>query len=148
MSNFEIRKAQKNDAYSVSSLLVQLGYDTPISKIEALVSMPSSGHDNVYVGVLDERVIAVMSVIYFNYFPSGEKFCRITSIIVDGKNRGSGLGSKLINYAKLMALAEKCNVLEVTTSLQREQTQAYYEYIGFQKTSYKYVQKLDEIKKL
>ena len=144
MSKLEIRAAQIGDANVISSLLAQLGYDTEPSKIEVLVSMAASGNNKVCVGVLSGQVIAVMSVIFFNYFPSAEKLCRITSIVVDETARGSGVGSKLIDFAKSMALAEKCSILEVTTSLRREQTQAYYESIGFQKTSYKYVQKLED----
>lgn len=144
MSQLEIRAAQKGDANVISSLLAQLGYDTEPSKIEVLASMADSGNNKVCVGVLSGQVIAVMSVIFFNYFPSAEKLCRITSIVVDETVRGSGVGSKLIDYARSIALAEKCSMLEVTTSLRREQTQAYYESIGFQKTSYKYVQKLED----
>ncbi|WP_289029073.1 GNAT family N-acetyltransferase [uncultured Paraglaciecola sp.] len=144
MSQLEIRAAQIGDANVISSLLAQLGYDTAPSKIEVLVSMAASGNNKICVGVLSGQVIAMMSVIFFNYFPSAEKLCRITSIIVDESVRGSGVGSKLIDYARSIALAEKCSMLEVTTSLRREQTQAYYESIGFQKTSYKYVQKLED----
>lgn len=143
MSGLEIRAAQKNDASVISSLLLQLGYDTAPSKVEVLVSMEGSGNNKVCVGVLNGQVIAVMSVIFFNYFPSAEKFCRITSLVVDEAVRGSGVGSQLIDHAKSMALTEKCSMLEVTTSFRREQTQAYYESIGFQKTSFKYVLKLE-----
>ena len=87
--------------------------------------------------MLKEKVIAVMSIIFFDYLPSAQKLCRITSIVVDEKKRGSGVGSKLINHAKSVALSKKCNILEVTTSLQRQQTHEYYESIGFKKTSYK-----------
>ncbi len=138
-----VRAAQKDDAEIISSLLVQLGYDTEPSKIEVLISMATSGSNKIFVGVLNGKVIAVMSVIFFNYFPSAEKLCRITSIVVDRASRGTGIGSKLIDYAKSVALAEKCSVLEVTTSLRREKTQTFYESIGFKKTSYKYVQRLE-----
>jgi len=141
---FEIREAQQSDSSSLSGLLSQLGYDTVPAKIETLLSAAVDSDDRIYVGVLNTQVIAVMSVICFDYFPSAERVCRITSIVVDEEVRGLGVGSKLINYAKTFAVSEKCSVLEVTTSLRREQTQAYYESIGFQKTSYKYVQTLGE----
>jgi len=143
MSKLEIREAQKGDASIISSLLIQLGYNTASSKIETLISMTSSENNEIYVGILDGKVIAVMSIIFFKYFPAAEKLCRRTSIVVDETVRGSGVGSKLIDYAKSMALSQKCSMLEITTSLRREQTQAYYESIGFQKTSYKYVQRLE-----
>lgn len=44
---------------------------------------------------------------------------------------------------KIQAAKHKYNMLELTTSFARKKTQAYYEKIGFEKTSYKYVQKLD-----
>ena len=138
-----IRKAQKEDAKSVSKLLTQLGYDTASLSVEEMLLNLSSKDNGVYVYVLKEKVIAVMSIIFFDYFPSAQKLCRITSIVVDEKIRGSGVGSKLINHAKSVALNRECNILEVTTSLQRQQTQEYYESIGFKKTSYKYIQKLD-----
>lgn len=143
MSRFEIRLAQLGDIYPIAELLVQLGYDTAPSKIEHMVSKPSSGNDEILVGILDGSVVAVMSLIYFDYFPSAEKICRITAIVVDEDIRGSGIGTKLIEHAKVQALAKKCKVLEITTSLKREKTQEYYESIGFQKSSFKYVQELD-----
>lgn len=142
MFKFEIRKAHISDAGCISGLLGQLGYKTPPSTIETLVLAPDND-SAVYVGEQCGNVVAVVSVIYFCYFPSAEKFCRITSIVVDQEVRGAGIGSKLIDHVKSIASAKKCDVLEVTTSLQRAQTQVYYESIGFQKTSYKYVQKIN-----
>ncbi|MEH6650896.1 MAG: GNAT family N-acetyltransferase [Motiliproteus sp.] len=141
MSEFEIVKARKRDASAISNLLVQLGYETAPSKIETLLSKPSGG-DPIYLGIVNGNIVAVMSLIFFDYFPSAEKLCRITSLVVDQGVRGTGIGSTLIDHAKSIALAENCTALELTTSFRRERTQAYYEKIGFQKTSYKYVLKL------
>ncbi|MEH6457611.1 MAG: GNAT family N-acetyltransferase [Cocleimonas sp.] len=142
MDKLIIRKARKEDANSVSYLLKQLGYDTALLSVEEMLLNLSTDNNEIYVCELKEQIIAVMSIIFFDYFPSAQKLCRITALIVDEENRGSGIGSKLINFAKSVALSKKCSVLEVTTSLEREQTQKYYEDIGFEKTSYKYVLKL------
>jgi len=142
MDKLIIRKARKEDVNSVSYLLKQLGYDTALLSVEEMLLNLSTDNNEIYVCELKEQIIAVMSIIFFDYFPSAQKLCRITALIVDEENRGSGIGSKLINFAKSVALSKKCSVLEVTTSLEREQTQKYYEDIGFEKTSYKYVLKL------
>jgi len=139
MDKFIIRKAQKEDANPVSKLLMQLGYDTPPLSVEEMILNLSSDNNEIYVCILKGKVIAVMSIIFFDYFPSAQKLCRITALVVDEEVRGSGIGSKLINYAKSVALSKKCSVLEVTTSSRREQTQKYYKSIGFKKTSYKYI---------
>ncbi len=142
MFELEIRQAESIDVHAIADLLDQLGYDTAEAKIENFLSVSSAADSSVSVCVLKRRVIAVMSVIYFNYFPSAEKICRITSIVVDRQSRGLGVGSKLIDYAKENAIAGNCDVLELTTSLRREKAQRYYEKIGFQKTSYKYILRL------
>jgi len=145
MDNFIIRKAQINDSTTISKLLKQLGYETEPLKIKKAVHNSSNDGNQVYVVSLNEKTIAVMSLIFFDYFPSAQKICRITAIVVDDDFRGLGIGSKLINHAKLIAVNEKCSVLEVTTSLKREKTQKYYEKIGFKKTSYKYIQELNNV---
>ena len=142
MPQIEIRQAQNDDAHRISDLLFQLGYETEPSKIEVLVSKSLCSDGNIYVGVRNGDVIAVISLIYFEYLSSAEKSCRITSIVVDKSIRGAGIGTVLIEHAKKRAIEEGCQIIEVTTSLLREQTQAYYESIGFSKSSYKYVQKL------
>ena len=53
------------------------------------------------------------------------------------------MGTQLIDFAKDKASERGCRQLEVTTSMRREQTQAYYESIGFEKTSFRYIQNLD-----
>ncbi|USD22358.1 GNAT family N-acetyltransferase [Microbulbifer variabilis] len=142
MANFEIRKVEKNDIQVVVSLLQQLGYEPSIQAIESLISNPICDSYETVVGILDKSVVSVMSVIYFDYFPSAERFCRITAFVVDSDVRGYGVGTRLIDFARDNAAAKGCSTLEVTTSLKRESTQQFYESIGFTKTSYKYVQKL------
>lgn len=141
MPEFEIVKARKSDSSAISGLLDQLGYETAPSRVERLVSTPTDS--GIYVATVNGGVAAVMSLIFFDYFPSAERFCRITALVVDETVRGKGIGSALIDHAKLIALAESCTALELTTSFPREQTQAFYQHIGFQKTSYKYVLKLE-----
>ncbi|MEJ2444007.1 MAG: GNAT family N-acetyltransferase [Exilibacterium sp.] len=142
MSDIQIRYAKKEDLKTIQTLLRQLGYETEQSNIAPFVATLDPNQHDVFVGVSEGSVIALMSLIYFNYFPSGEKYCRITAIVVNEGLRGSGIGKRLIEHAKKEAKSKKCSALELTTSFRRENTQAFYEHIGFEKTSYKYVQKL------
>mgnify|MGYP000645706740 CR=1 FL=1 len=143
MNNYIIRKAQEDDVNVISKLLKQLGYETEPVVIKKMLTTATNPDNEVFVCTHNEKVIALMSLIIFNYFPSAQKLCRITSIVVNEKLRGSGVGTKLINHAKFIALNRNCSILEVTTSLKRQQTQKYYENIGFKKTSYKYILKLE-----
>jgi N-acetylglutamate synthase-like GNAT family acetyltransferase len=80
--------------------------------------------------------ILLISVIYFDYFPSQEKIYRITSIVVDQNILGAGVGSQLIDFAKCLSKQLRCSKLAVTTSIVRQTTQQYYEKIGYTKNSY------------
>ncbi|MDP2523825.1 GNAT family N-acetyltransferase [Neptunomonas phycophila] len=88
--------------------------------------------------VFFSMLIGFMSLIYFFYFPLQKQNCRITSLVVDEYARGNGVGKRLIDHALEKAKSLSCAQLEVTTSLTREATQAYYERSGFIKSSFRY----------
>ena len=141
MSEILIRRANSVDADPVSKLLNQLGYETPIDKLAASLSSEQR-NDEIYVYLLNNRIVGVMSLMCFDYFPSLQRICRITAIVVDESARGYGVGTALIRFAKQHALEHCCEILEVTTSLKRDKTHKYYESIGFSKSSYRYFQHL------
>ena len=141
----EIRSAQLADVDRLQVLLSQLGYEVSSQDIKRMVPQSlGSSIDDVYVAVCNKEVVGLISLIYFNYFPSAQKLCRITAVVVDESLRGSGVGTKLIGFAKQKAITENCSTIEVTTSLARDKTQSYYEVIGFQKKSFGYAQQLNK----
>ena len=142
MMNSELIKADPIHAKEVLTLLSQLGYESTLDELRYVFSQ-SDRSDEIYIALLDGRVVGLMSVIYFDYFPSQEKICRITAIVVDENARGAGIGSRLIDFAKKLGKERLCSKLEVTTSLARQSTQLYYENIGFTKTSYRYAQEIN-----
>lgn len=142
MNMLEIRKAESHDAKIVQSLLKQLGYSVTADDLEKYLGTHQRG-DEVYVAIDKGEVVGFMSLIYFDYFPSQRKICRITAILVNENIRGSGVGTELVAFAKNQALRNACGQLEVTTSLLRDKAQKYYESIGFTKSSYRYIQNVD-----
>jgi N-acetylglutamate synthase-like GNAT family acetyltransferase len=143
MSEIKIRQANKDDIKRIVKLLGQLGYESSAASLSIMLE-DSVASQSVIVATKDDYVVGLMSLMFFDYFPTAQKYCRITAIVVDDRVVGRGIGSKLIKYAKLKAMRLSCNVLEVTTSLKRLKTQAYYEKIGFKKASFKYVLQLDK----
>ena len=133
----EIIKAEPTHAYEVKSLLQQLGYESQELELISALSQQDDSSE-VFIAKKGNQVIALMSLIYFFYFPLQKSLCRITAIVVDENLRNSGVGKKLINFAATQAQTKSCAQLEVTTSLARKATQAYYERIGFKKASYRY----------
>ena len=141
MSKTEIKKAGPEHASEALKLLEQLGYECTLEDLKRVLAQTDRS-DEIYIAQISDKAVGLMSVIYFDYFPSQEKICRITAIVVDQNTRGAGIGSQLIDFAKELSKQQFCSKLEVTTSLARQATQQYYEKIGFTKTSYRYVQEL------
>lgn len=135
-----IRKPVSSDLDCISSLLNQLGYNPQIDQVRELIN---SNSGEVYIAEASGIVIGVMSLIYFDYFPTTQKICRITAIVVDESQRSQGIGSKLIEFAEFESKKRKCVGLEITTSIKRHETHAYYEKLGFEKTSYRYYKSLE-----
>ncbi|ALT00249.1 hypothetical protein AT746_00395 [Lacimicrobium alkaliphilum] len=141
MSKTEIKKADPSHAKEVFTLLLQLGYESTLDNLKDVLAQTDRS-DEIYIAQINDKVVGLMSVIYFDYFPSQERICRITAIVVDQNARGTGVGSQLIDFAKSLSKQRLCSKLEVTTSLARQATQQYYENIGFTKTSYRYAQEI------
>lgn len=133
----EIIKAEPTHAHEIKGLLQQLGYESQELELISALSQQDDCSE-VFIVKKGNQVIAFMSLIYFFYFPIQKSLCRITAIVVDENLRNAGVGKKLINFAATQAKAKSCAQLEVTTSLARKATQAYYERIGFKKASYRY----------
>lgn len=133
----EITKADIAHVERIQALLVQLGYNASIAEVKSGLNSQDP-HSDLYVATLEGRVIAFMSLIYFYYFPIQKQNCRITAIVVDEEVRKTGVGRQLIQFAQVKARQHACAQLEVTTSLERKATQAYYEHNGFIKASFRY----------
>jgi len=138
----DILKAKPIHVNSIKSLLKQLSYESEESQLISALSMQDQNSE-VFVAVDKSKVVGLMSLIYFHYFPIQKSLCRITAIVVDENLRNTGIGKKLINFAFNQAQGKACAQLEVTTSLARTATQAYYEQLGFTKASYRYYLNID-----
>ncbi|MGI2159418.1 GNAT family N-acetyltransferase [Shewanella baltica] len=147
MMNKNIRLAQLHDAQSIQLLLEQLGYVLPVAALAKTLTEcqnnPHSRTDELLVyeqlnALGEPQVVAVMALMFFDYFPALSRICRITAIVVDADMRGQGIGTQLIDFAQARGRQEACQLLELTTSTQRIATQQYYESIGFTKTSFRY----------
>jgi ribosomal protein S18 acetylase RimI-like enzyme len=133
----DIVKANSTHAESIQNLLSQLGYECQLSGLISALDSPEANSD-LFVATRKAQVVAFMSLVYFYYFPIQERNCRITALVVDEHVRNSGIGKKLIQFAVARAQSHSCAQLEVTTSLARKATQAYYEHNGFMKASFRY----------
>ncbi|WP_198780263.1 GNAT family N-acetyltransferase [Shewanella putrefaciens] len=142
MNLIQIRQIQIADLKVIADLLLQLGYSATPEQLQKYLGK-SDRTDEVYLAEVEGKILGLISLIFFDYFPAQQQICRITALVVTETCRGLGVGTQLINFTKTRANEQGCSKLEVTTSMRREKTQAYYEAIGFEKTSFRYIQEID-----
>ena len=63
---------------------------------------------------------------------------RVTSLIVDPRARGQGLGRALMQAAEQAVKEAGCGLLEVTSHKRRSEAHSFYQHLGYQQTSYRF----------
>lgn len=143
--SIQIGPADRSEIGSLARLLGELGYQAQEKRLaEALDQAAENPSFEVIAARRAGVVVGLMSLIRFDYFPTGERICRITALVVDRACRSAGIGTRLIDHARDRAKATGCVGLEITTSLHRTETHSYYERLGFSKTSFRYFQALPQ----
>jgi ribosomal protein S18 acetylase RimI-like enzyme len=64
-------------------------------------------------------------------------------LIVREEMRGQGIGQALVEAAKKRFKARGCVLAEVTSNLRLKPAHAFYERLGFRKTSWRFGKQLD-----
>ncbi len=129
-----IRVAQPDDHTVLAGLLRQLGYElTPAQVRDRLRALGASPADRVLVAVLHGDVVGSISLHALPLFHMAGQLGRITSMVVDERHRGRGIGSVLIGAAQRWFAAAGCVKVEVTSSDRRTEAHRFYERHGFQR---------------
>ena len=127
-----IREAQDADHTVLAGLLHQLGYElTPALVREKLQALAASPADRLLVAVLQGEVVGSISLHALPLFHMAGQLGRITSMVVDERHRGSGIGGALIGAAQQWFASAGCVKVEVTSSDRRLAAHRFYERHGF-----------------
>jgi len=138
-----IRAATAGDAAEIARLLTMLGHPTTAEAVAARwpewtaagsAAFVAAGTDGTLLGV---ATLHRMSVLH-RPRPVG----RITSLVVDAAARGQGIGRALVAAAEAELTRAGCGLLEVTSNLRRVDAHAFYEHLGYERTSYRFFKNL------
>ena len=67
---------------------------------------------------------------------------RISVMIVDEAYRGRGIGALLIAEAEKRLAERGCKIIEVTSNMRRDRAHHFYEQLGYERTSFRFMKKL------
>lgn len=131
-----IRRATILDAPELARLLTQLGHSTSTSQIETMWASWAAEGNAAFVheenlGAIAGMITTHQMKVLHRPHPVG----RITALIVDEPVRGTGIGRALVTAAEAALAAAGCGLLEITSNLKRTDAHAFYERLGYERTS-------------
>ncbi len=142
-SNLIIREATIADADIVSALLSELGYPWPVSVMaDRLEAFIGAGED-VLLAFDGDRALGLVTTHITPVLHRPTGVGRITAMVVTEGARGRQVGRALVDEAERRLAASGCALVEVTSNQSRVPAHAFYERLGYEKTSYRFKKSLD-----
>ncbi|WP_305097861.1 GNAT family N-acetyltransferase [Croceibacterium aestuarii] len=130
-----IRAAAAEDSAALARLVGQLGYDSTAAEIEERLDQLSAEGCAVLVAVRGGEVVGCLSTSLMRVIHRPAPVGRISMMVIEERLRGQGIGAELVAAAERHLLASGCRLIEVTSNLARERAHAFYEHLGYEKTS-------------
>jgi GNAT superfamily N-acetyltransferase len=138
-----IRDARPKDAETLAALIVALGYDVTAAEIRKRLAVLKRAGQHILVadrgGAIGVLTTAITQVLH-RPRPVG----RISMMVVAEGERGTGVGAALVAAAEARLKAAGCGLVEVTRNAKRLRAHAFYERLGYERTSYRFAKQVQE----
>jgi ribosomal protein S18 acetylase RimI-like enzyme len=132
-----LRDARPKDAAAIAALIDALGYEAEAADIRRrLAALAKAGQQIVVAekGRLAGVLTTSMMIVLHRPKPVG----RISMLVVAEDARGAGIGTALVAEAEKRLAAKGCGLIEVTSNKKRLRAHAFYERLGYERTSYRF----------
>jgi ribosomal protein S18 acetylase RimI-like enzyme len=131
-----LRAARASDGAALAALITELGYEVTSAEIRRRLKSVETivAEQGGLVGAVTLGTTAVLH----RPKPVG----RISMLVVAGKRRGAGIGTALVAEAERRLEAKGCGLVEVTSNRKRLRAHAFYQRLGYQRTSYRFAKAL------
>ena len=133
-----IREARPRDAAAIAALIAELGYDVDqadvarrVSRLRKIGEPPLVAEADGLVGCVGWHVTEVLH--------RPQPLGRITLLVVTERVRRQGVGRLLVEAAEGRLAGRGCGFVEVTSNVKRAQAHRFYERLGFERTSYRFI---------
>ena len=136
MAPITIRPATSDDAPALSRLLTQLGYPTDAADIPERIQKLNARPGTTVLVAEDQEgeVLGVVTVHLFQSMHVSEPTAWLTTLVVDEKARGRGIGSALVERAEDWAIQHGARRISLTSALRRTHAHAFYKKRNYEHT--------------
>ncbi len=134
-----IRKAGKEDFDRIIDLFMQLWPGKSLNSdklLNVFQRMKASDDYELLCAVKDDQLVGFASLAVLQNFWQEGLIMYITTMVVDQKHRGSGIGKSLIDRITEIAKEKGCAKIELESALHRVDAHSFYEKMGFEKRSW------------
>lgn len=152
----DIRLARVADAHELARLFTQLGHPTSADDVDSLWGVwEDAGNAAIVAGhrnggaagdrsaVHDGALLGAVTIGLIHVLHRRHPVGRITSLVVDERSRGMGIGRSLVAEAERALIARGCRLIEVTSNLRRADAHAFYERLGYERTSLRFAKRIE-----
>jgi len=126
-----IRKANKEDSFSIMMLSKELGYGSTEEEIKNRINYLSK-KDQSFLVVAEEEdnVVGFISYEHYEtvYYVPG---INITGLVVFKDFRNKGIGKRLLNYAEEYAKSKSLSFVRLNSGIQRKEAHSFYKNNGY-----------------
>jgi predicted N-acetyltransferase YhbS len=135
----EIRPCTPEDAPAVSALLEELGYEVSReAAVKRVQQLNATGSDPTFVASENGRPLGLIALHRCRMIQYQESVVRITALVIHHRARRRGIGRRLIDHALRWAEQSGCELVELTSALNRTDAHAFYRALGFEPNSLRF----------
>lgn len=129
-----IRPAESGDVVTLAALAGQLGYPSTPGEVAARLRFLGA-HPDLHAAFVAEAdgIIVGWVHVFISARLESDAFAEIGGLVVDDRQRGTGVGKALIQRAEAWSEARGMLRLRVRSNLIREQAHTVYERVGFER---------------
>jgi GNAT superfamily N-acetyltransferase len=137
-----VRDAQVSDAPRLADLIVELGHGIEVADVRRNLEILSVNGMLPLVASYGDEVIGMCGLSAMVTVHRDAPVGRISVMIVTEDHRGRGIGALLLAEAERRLSGQGCRIVEVTSNMRREAAHDFYEKLGYERTSFRFMKLL------
>lgn len=137
--DLKVRDATPADLPQLVPLLDELGYPVGAEVLADRFARYSAKGEQALVAERDDEITGLLTLHVTPVLHRAGPVGRITNLVVAESAHGQGVGRALMDVAEERLWAEGCVLIEVTSNRKRTDAHAFYEKLGYENTSFRFV---------
>ncbi|HEX5275907.1 MAG TPA: GNAT family N-acetyltransferase [Candidatus Rubrimentiphilum sp.] len=133
-----IREAMPADSERIVALALQLGYETPLAHVEALVRSAIESRA-IFVAVVPRAGVVGWTFVAREETLIAIRRAEIHGLIVEDEFRSHRIGEMLVEAAEEWARKQGCATLRLLSNVVRERAHTFYARLGYDVLKTEYV---------